>query len=107
MPPSGYSTDQSDRITEFLRSCAQALRDESVAAGRPLREGLAKEIRDIQSALPSYAQAGVAAPVLSLTGVFYDRLLAHNIENESDFWRAVEREITAARDSVLGVHVLA
>lgn len=105
MPPSGYSTKQSQSIVGFLRSCALALESESKELGESPSEGLRRECADIERALPSLSGDTFATHVLRLTRDFYSRVLALRPSNSSEYRESVDRILADVERSVLAVHV--
>lgn len=74
MPPSGYSSEQSQSITLFLRSCAKALAREAAERGETLPEAIARETVEIEHHRREKPMGRAEEAVLSLTQQFYSEV---------------------------------
>mgnify|MGYP001598815833 CR=1 FL=1 len=104
MPPSGYSSNQSQAVRSLCESCLNDLAQENTGIRSPV-EALKREIRHIKNALTS-ERLVVATKVLELTQGFYESLLARNpdsFESIAEYASAVLDEI---EESILGIHVI-
>jgi len=98
MPPSGYSSKQSQLIVGFLSSCAEALAAEARAKGLSLDQALEKECADIEGALAAGWADPRSRPVLEMTGTFYRELAGHTRGDAARFMESV-REVLKQFDA--------
>tara|TARA_B100000965_G_scaffold243741_2_gene204556 strand:+ start:223 stop:555 length:333 start_codon:yes stop_codon:yes gene_type:complete len=105
MPPSGYNLKQSNHVVGFLESCSQELDRECREFGRSHRDGLAKEISDIERYCEEEELSPATIAVLQLTRAFYVDVQALAPADSDAFTAAVVRALDRVRQGVLGVKI--
>ena len=105
MPPSGYSSAQSDAIATFLNSCASALKAESVSLSRSPVQGLEKECTGIEGLLATGSPDLFAQSILELTKAFYQRVLDMRPADFEAFDASVRKALDEVAQSILAIHV--
>lgn len=104
MPPSGFSKQQSEFITNFLKSCGFALKSESISLGRTPKEGLLKEINDINQYI-SNSNNPTANHLLNLTRNYYEELLQENPEDFESFEKIMLVKLDIISNTILDIKV--
>ena len=106
MPPSGYSAQQADFISEFLRSCARDLEREATGGSFGYVERLTKEIDDIGRYLETNRTCSPAQrAVLELTADFYGCVRGRGPCDASQFWGAVNQSLEDISHAVKAIHI--
>ena len=106
MPPSGYSFQQAHFVCGFLRSCSEALRQESIQRDEAIASALSREIGDIQNGLTEHNAFNLLQrSLLALTKIFYERILIETSRTESDYSLAVEKTLEFIADEILDIHL--
>lgn len=105
MPPSGYSQQDVQKITAFLRACADALEAEGVALAQGPSDALNREIAGIDSILERHAREPFALHTLGLTRAFYARILSHDPRSFAEFRVLIPRVVEEINSEIASVHV--
>lgn len=105
MPPSGYSNHQSKLLSEFLLSCADALRREATRDGLSLGAALQREIESIEAFLSDPAHSDSVKHVLGITQTFYERMREHDPGEVAEFGAIANALASQFQDEILGIHV--
>lgn len=105
MPPSGYSSVQSDLVVDFLTQCADALASESALAGRSPMAGLEKECDDIRRVVGGEYTNPFAVHVMELTRAFYVAVMERRPESPVEFRAAVDEVLADVSTHIQSIHI--
>lgn len=105
MPPSGYTSGQSESITSFLVSCSRALEKEATENGLSLIDALNREVDNINQIIASNQFDEISRIVLELTKWFYNEIINKAPESSEEYSRCVEEATMIAKKSILDIHV--
>ena len=106
MPPSGYSYDQAEAVSEFFASCVRALVSENRGM-RTASEAIKREIASISADLKEGHRPAFEHHLLELTKVFYTELLSECPSTFDDLPAHAEGRLDEVRSRILGIHVAA
>jgi hypothetical protein len=104
MPPSGYSSNQSSYITDFLGSCMVALILENRGIRTP-EAALAREIEHIDRDLRETKRSAIETKVLELTRAFYSEISKTEPQNYEELQDTSDAHLKQIDKDILAIHV--
>lgn len=106
MPPSGYSSEQSASIVDFLKSCSRALEREGKQKQLSPTDALQAECKNIRLILESdELSTPIARLALDMTLNLYVRLHQSSPRDYEDLSEATDRLLQEVSVSILAIHV--